>query len=358
MGRIRKPENSSLPKHMVFNKKGKVYYYHKKGQKDIRLGKTLSEAFRNYFALPSTNYDGTKMSDLIERYMREVSPTKAKSTHQSNLKASIKLIQAIGHFEPEQVKAKHAYQYLDIRAREGAPVRANREYSLWSSIMTKAVQWGIIDQTPFYRIMKNKERPRTRLVLDSEIDTFLKFVPYWMQLYIELKLATGLRQTDMLALKNKDWEGLGGLNVQISKTSNSTGKKMKFTNTEHLLWIFSELKKLNGYTKVAHAPLLNWHIFSTRNNTPYTPDGFRSIWHRCMVNALESGELTERFQERDLRAKAATMCESITQAFELMGHSSMTLTRRIYRRGYSEVQPLGSIDPKGNDNKQNIEKLK
>lgn len=66
-----------------------------------------------------------------------------------------------------------------------------------------------------------------------------------------------------------------------------------------------------------------------------------------MIAALESGRLTERFQERDLRARAATDCGSIYEAFELCGHKSITTTKRIYRRGFNSVTPMKRITPHG-----------
>lgn len=73
-----------------------------------------------------------------------------------------------------------------------------------------------------------------------------------------------------------------------------------------------------------------------------------------MKKALASGELKERFQERDLRAKAATDCDSLYEAFELLGHKNISTTKKIYRRGFTKVTPLSpsSKSPK----KQKIEK--
>ncbi|MCH2055146.1 MAG: hypothetical protein MK214_00715 [Thalassotalea sp.] len=73
-----------------------------------------------------------------------------------------------------------------------------------------------------------------------------------------------------------------------------------------------------------------------------------------MMKAVSSGDLKERFQERDLRAKAATQCETLVQAFELLGHKNISTTKRVYRRGYSKVMPLSLCD--NSDNEQNIEK--
>lgn len=351
MGRQRSAGNMHLPKGMIFNKKGSVYYYRTSGQKDIRLGKTFTEAFIAYEELTGAICSLITMNDVINRYLVDVSPLKAETTHKENLRKVKILRSAIGHFQPSQIKAKHARQFLDYRAKEGAPIAGNREYALWSSIMTAAFNWGIIEEQPFLKagIKKNPEKPKDRLVTDEEIEAFSKHVPEWLSLYLELKLATGLRQKDMLSLNNTHWSKLEGLKVGTSKTS----VRLNFLSTKHLMSIITRIKKMNGYTSRG-APRFKWHFFENRYKRPYTADGFRTMWSRYMKNAIKSGDLETRFCEMDLRAAAATKCDSLIQAFELLGHKNISTTKRIYRRGYSKVKPLSPYDD--SDNEQNIEK--
>ena len=344
MGRKRSPENQNLPRGMIYNKKADTYYLRAAGQKDIRLGKTIHEAFRNYYAYAEINYECRTMFDLIDRYMKEVSPTKADDTHKSNIAASKHLTKRFGSMNPTMVRARHAYQYLDLRAREGAPVRANREFALLSTIMTHAVRWGVIDNTPFHKIIRNPEKKRKRLVTDNELEAFLKHCPRWLQLYIALKVAIGLRQTDMNKLNSKNWFEGEGLKVQTSKT----GVRIQFNHCDYLAKIVAELKELNGYRLVARkrVPILHWYFFAShadsRLDKPLTASGVRTAFNKAMREALASGDLKpeQRFQERDLRAKAATDCENAMQASELLGHKSISITNDIYRRGFTKVDPI------------------
>jgi len=351
MGRKRSDENMHLPKGMIFNKKGNTYYYRCSGQKDIRLGKTFTEAYLSYENLVDVKHYSLLMNDVIDRYMFEVSPLKVASSHKENIRNAKKLKKAFGHFKPHQVKAKHARQYLDHRRGENAPIGGNREYALWSSMMSSAFNWGIIEENPFLKagIKKNAEKSRDRLVSDEEVDVFLNFVPVWLKLYVQLKLATGLRQRDMLELNNTQWSDSEGLRVGTSKTS----VRIRFESTEHLIMIMNQIKKLNGYTSKGITKF-KWHFFESRHHARYTEGGFETMWGRYMKKALASGELKERFQERDLRAKAATDCDSLYEAFELLGHKNISTTKKIYRRGFTKVTPLSpsSKSPK----KQKIEK--
>ncbi|OKY25648.1 tyrosine-type recombinase/integrase [Thalassotalea sp. PP2-459] len=351
MGRKRSQENIHLPKGMIFNKKGGAYYYRCKGQKDIRLGKTFTEALIAYERLTEVVSSLLTMNDVINRYLVDVSPLKTKSTYDEDIRIANKLRDAFGHFLPCQVKAKHARQYLDLRAKEGAPIAGNREYALWSSIMTSAFNWGIIEEQPFLKagIKKHPEKPRDRFVTDQEVIAFLNHAPIWLQLYVQLKLATGLRQRDMLALNNTHWTELEGLRVGTSKTS----VRILFEPTTYLENIIGKIKTINGYTSKG-IPKFKWHFFENRYHKPYTEDGFGTMWRRYMDKALDSGQLKERFQERDLRRKAAQSCKSMVDANQLLGHRNYSTTKNIYLNGFQRVKPLSPYDD--SDNEQKIEK--
>lgn len=338
MGRNHAEESSHLPRGMYFNKKGKTFYFRAKDRRDLRLGKTMHEALSNYYKVPGVHFEATLMTDLIARYMKEISPTKAKDTHKTNISSAKFLLLSFGDFKPNEVKALHIYQHLD--ARKGSATRANREIALLGAIFTEAIRWGVVEDTPVKNIKRHKETPRTRLVTDDEITTFKKFAPDWMHLYIDLKLSTALRQSDMLKLHRGMFDDKG-LWVDTSKT----GKKLCFAATAHLKQLIETILPPSNYeNQHSQAPAKEW-FFTSRFGTPYTSDGFRSIWHRAMVKAYNSGELREKFQEKDLRAKAATDCNSLVEAFELCGHRSLSTTQRIYRRGYSHVTPRQNISP-------------
>jgi hypothetical protein len=59
-----------------------------------------------------------------------------------------------------------------------------------------------------------------------------------------------------------------------------------------------------------------------------------------MCKALARTELTERFQERDLRAKTASDSATLEEASERLAHASTAITKRVYRRKPTKVKPL------------------
>ena len=74
---------------------------------------------------------------------------------------SVPLLRVMGEAPVAAIKPHHISRYL-TKERADAPVRANREISLLSILLTIAVEQGDIDFNPCSQIgKKNKERPRT-----------------------------------------------------------------------------------------------------------------------------------------------------------------------------------------------------
>ena len=69
-------------------------------------------------------------------------------------------------------------------------------------------------------------------------------------------------------------------------------------------------------------------------------NAFDSLWQRFMDKALAETTVTDRFQERDLRAKVASDSDTLVEASERLGHASTEITQRVYRRKPVRVKPL------------------
>ena len=52
-----------------------------------------------------------------------------------------------------------------------------------------------------------REKPRNRYVTDEELAAFLKYCSPFLRAYVDLKMMTGLRQSQMLQLTVSNWNG-------------------------------------------------------------------------------------------------------------------------------------------------------
>lgn len=252
MGRKRK-KGSHLPERM-YDHKG-TYYLVEHDGKWVNLGKKLPTALAEYHKLVQSDNTIDNMGDLIDRYMVEVSPTKRESTYKSEMAAAKFLRAAFHEIRPTDVTPQAIYQYMDFRSKT-APVRVNREIALLSHMFKKAIRWGTAKSNPCHDVERNPEQPRDRYVTDNELLTFQDVIPKWLALYLDLKLLTGLRQTDLLQLRfdafNED-----GLLVKISKTKRSTKKQLLIEWTDELRQTVEAIRGLPGKIK-------SLYVFSTR----------------------------------------------------------------------------------------------
>lgn len=315
MGRKRK-HRKDLPPRVYFNHG--AYYFVAKAGEWIWLGKDHGEALRRYAEFAAAPVLG-KMRDLMERYMRDVAPTKSPRTLKNNEREVEPLKKVFGHMEPDEITPRDLYAYLDQRPR----VAANRELALLSSIFKHAIRWGLATDNPCRLVARNPERPRRRYVEQAEYEAVYALAPAAIQCAMELARQTGLRLGDILKLNERDNVRDEGLYVETGKT----GKKLLFEWTPELRAVVDRARELRGKVR-------SLSLISNQAAQRYTVFGFSTLWQRTMAKAMKEG--VARFQFRDLRAVAADRAEKPS---ELLGHDDPRVTNRIYRRGPRRVKP-------------------
>jgi len=152
MGRQR-TTNDNLPTHMtVVNKpNGSKYYYYDLGtaapKRYLALGSDYVHAIQKWVELEGGNARQQKFAfsfgDLAKEYKEKGIPQKAVRT-QKDYKSQLKNL--LKFFEDGQLSAIrpiHVVQYREWRNK--APVQANREIALLSSMWNVAREWGMTD---------------------------------------------------------------------------------------------------------------------------------------------------------------------------------------------------------------------
>lgn len=366
--RKRNPENDGLPKRWKAEH-GAYFYQVPKGQeaawdgkKKFRLGSTLKDAYKVWSERLEPQIDVRRIEQLLDRYLLEVTPTKAKRTQVDEPRYVVQLKKRFGLMRLQALKPQNIYQYFDRRkdqtkdkdgnlvADRKANNQARQEIKLLSHAYTKAVEWGYIERHPFKREVRfdreRAQKARDRYVEDWEIIEVLSLKPFrkkgsvrMIQGYIRLKLLTGLRMTDLLGLQPARDIKEDGIHVQASKTQHSSGVKQIYT------WLDKDGND-NGRREavdmcLAARPLdIAPYLFCTEDGDCYLDEdklstSFNSIWKRFMDRVLSETKVTERFAERDLRAKAATDAndaEGLERARKLLGHVDGKVTIKWYLR--------------------------
>ncbi len=323
MSRPRKTRHD-LPSR-VYQKHG-AFYFVDKSNRWHRLGKGYAEAMKAYAVLLESESDTstTTMGQLFDRYQLEIIPTKAANTQRANILEMANLRSAFAHMLPHQIKAKHLYAYADARQ---APIAANREWSLMTQVFKFGIKWGVCEENPCVGLMRNKERPRTRYIEHEEFLSLLAFAPPYIQCAMWLAYLTALRPDDLLGLTRQNLTDEG-----IAITTHKTGRKMVFQWTDDLRAVVDRAKQLPTLVS-------SIYVLPRRDGQRYAPSGFRSVWGRLMVRALKAGVLQERFQFRDIRAKAGSDSEND----QLLGHLDTRTLQKHYKRKPLKVKPLDMV---------------
>lgn len=363
MTKPRNKENAGLPKGWRFYH-GAYYYRVPKGQEkawdnktEFKLGVSLSDAHRVWaerMAALTNPAECSTIGELLDRYARDVIPTKSPRSQTNNLNQLKTLRRVFAGTSIHDVKPKHIYLYVDKRSQKkadpetgrvtGGRVMAHREVELLSHAFTKAVEWGFLDRHPFKgEIRLSGEKPRTRYVEDSEIVEALSLKPMrkkgsvlMIQAYLRIKLLTGLSQADLLRLTDANLIE-EGVFVERHKTRNSSGKATIYRWTP-------ELRRAVDLAKQAR-PKVSEFLFCTREGKSYVNEkdeqpGWKSMWQRFMERVMEETEVKEPFTEHDLRAKVGSDADSLEHARALLQHTDSKTTQRVYRRKAEIVDPL------------------
>lgn len=350
MPKKRNSENVGLPTRWRFVH-GAYYYQvppgHEKswdGKKLFRLGKKLSDAYRNWASRLEVLENARTVGELLDRYGMQVVPEKAVSTHANCLKYIKNLRSAFGRMNLAEVEPKDIYSYVD---RSPGKTTARREIALLSHAYTKAVEWGYISRHPFKgQVRLPGKAPRDRYVEDWEIAECLsldskrrKGSVKVIQAYIRLKLLTGMSRGDMLRLQPAKQFLDEGVAIKRQKVANSSGKQTIYLWTPEL----REAVKMALEARPVH--ISPW-LFCTKRGQCYFNEetgeasGWNSMWQRFMERVLTETKVTERFTEHDLRAKAGSDAADLEHARALLSHADSRVTNRVYRRKPEKVTPI------------------
>lgn len=319
MGRTRK-NRKDLPERVYF--RHGAYYFVDRAGKWHRLDTDFHAAMIVYATLNAMPSPATTIGHAIDRYIREVISDKALATQREYMRALGLLRSVFGDMRPDDVTPAHLYAYMDKRPR----VSANREIKgTFSDVFQHAIRWGMTERNPCRLVARNAERPRTRYVTDAEYTAVYSTMPASVQCAMDIAIATGLRQGDILKLRLGDWTE-AGLLVKTGKT----GRVLLFERTPELAATIARCRSLPS--KVSTLA-----IIYNREGQHYTSGGFQAMWKRKMTDALKAGLIVDHFTFHDLRGKAG----SESSDDRLLGHQNSATLNRHYKRAPVKVTPIG-----------------
>lgn len=329
----RRKRNLELGMSRLYAYEGKrktTYYTITRNNQYINLGHDLREAKRQLLEMegeaPEPGTIAEHLDDLIAARWRLVRAGKlSAATVETNEAEAGHLKDAFGKMRPPAVKPAHIYLYLHKYRGVESPVRANREIALLSKLFNGLLGAGIVDRNPCVGIERNDETPRDRLVGDVEFREFLKFC--WRRSEAGRRVAlaayiaylTGKAQGQIIRLTRQQIHADG---IEFSKRKRGAGTFVFWTR---------RLRKTVLAAIAMYSDIEPMYVIHTQSGTPYTSDGFKTLWQRLMNEWVDLGH--ERFTFHDLRAKTVTdMEEQGRKSSNLTGHRQEATIARVYDR--------------------------
>ncbi len=343
-----KSTNRDLPPRMLRRtrilKSGKVwesFYYNGRNELgkriEIPLGTDLNEAKKKWAELERHEIpvDTNLMRFIFDRYERDIIPTKAPRTQKDNLSYLSWLRKVFDSAPIDSISPQFIAQYRDKRGQI-APVRANREISLFSHVWNLAREWGYTaKENPVKGVRKNKETPRDFYADDQVWSAVYSQASEELRDAMDLNYLTGQRPADVLKMRLSDIKD-GALEV----TQNKTKKKLRILIEDELASTLDRIKSRNR--KVSSLFLIATQSGTALNQSTLRIrfDNARNI---AQKRALELGDSNlalkiRAFQFRDIRPKAASEI-SLEHASKLLGHTDQEITSKVYRRVGEVVKP-------------------
>ncbi len=264
------------------------------------------------------------LSELVERYIRDVLPKKAKNINQeTQLRwwASELGDFTLADVTPDKI-AECRDKLLNGSNDSGftfAPATVVRYMAALSHAFTIAVnEWGWLEDSPMRKVSKpSLPRGRVRFLDDDERDRLLKSCRKsdneYLYTVVVLALSTGMRKSEIMGLSWKDVD-LNEKRITLLETKNNEIRVLPITG--HAL----ELLK-------AHVRRIDTELLFPSKLNSAKPIDLRMPWETALKNAR-----IEDFRFHDLRHSAASYLAmngaSLAEIAEVLGHKTLQMVRR------------------------------
>jgi integrase len=266
------------------------------------------------------------MSDLIDRYIRDVLPRKAKVyvEYASQLKW---WEEQIGDVRLSDLSTSLISEKRDLlsrtitnRKKQMSPARVNRYMAALSTALNTSIrEWEWMEDNPMRKISKLKEpRGRVRYLNIEEKERLLvacKSVNNHLYLAVVLALSTGARQQEIWDLR---WSNV-----------NFETRFITFTETKNDEFRSVPLVELGRELLLDHYRLRREGsdiVFPSKKNPAVSYD-FRNPWKKALVIAD-----VEDFRWHDLRHSCASYLAmngvQMRTIAEILGHKTLSMVQR------------------------------
>jgi integrase len=266
------------------------------------------------------------LSELIERYQRDILPLKPKDAHNQNRQLDWWKAQ-LGHLMLSEISPAQIAECRDrllatprCSGKLRSPATVVRYLAALSHAYSVALrEWGWVTENPLRRIIKPKEpRGRVRFLDDAERESLLQACRNsnntFLYSIVVLAIATGMRRGELLTLR---WEQVDFARQTITLHETKNGERRVVPLVGHALHLLLALHQRRRTESALVFP----------STTLQKPVDITKAWK----NAVARAELQD-FRFHDLRHTAASyLAQGGATPIDIaavLGHKTLAMVKR------------------------------
>lgn len=288
----------------------------------------------------------------LDRYLKEVTPTKKSSTQVAEKRKAKPLRQSLGEYALAAVSADLVARYRDERlntiSRTGKPIRKDTvrlELALLSHLFSTAIrEWGLgLVANPVANIKKpSAGKGRDRRLSFEEEEALLKAASNYsnpMAIWIiRLAIETGMRKGEILSVRKRHID-LRRRVIHLPDTKNNDARDVPMTKAA--VAVLSEA--LRNPLRPISTDLVFFGDDPKDRNKPYIIDNaWKTIRKKAGITGLRFHDLRHEAVSRLVEAGLSDM-----EVAAISGHKTMQMLRRYtHLRAEDLVQKLDAVERK------------
>ena len=327
MGQIRKRGNTWQIDYFDPNGKRVRQSFKKKKDAEAELGKRVSLIAEGRYLDVKRDYKST-MGELLTKYEENYK-------HQASWEKYKKFcLDSFRTYFGENTRLSNI-RYMDLETfRNQLRVRptkdggarmcatVNREMACLHHIFAKAVEWEMIECSPFDKgrtLIAKENNKRTRYLTDDEVERLITECAKKPHLYriVMCALNTGMRRGEILTLR---WDQIRNGFIYLQKTKTNEAREIPVNDT--LANLFKQIRAEQGLTSKC--------VFTYQAGKKSPVSTIQRV-DRAFKAALKNAGITN-FKFHDLRHTFASHLmmrgASLQDVQEILGHKTMTMTLR------------------------------
>lgn len=307
--------------------------------KPIALGTDKNAAIRKVLDLLGCADGQGTLKWVWEKFTDEDKPAPrwkklTNSSREDYRQAWKQIDKTFGKMLASHIDSTMIARYVHIE-RADSPKRANTEKALLSNLFGHGIKLGVCTVNATIGVEPHQLESRTTSPKGELLAKFLD----WLTKQTPQRQIVGMAAEYTSLAGNRKCEFLPLTWPQIDRSAGvirTIRAKQRGKKREQIVEVVSigpDLDALLVRLEALRPDRDCLYVFPTRDNNQYSDRGFKTLWQRCVLKAIETGVLTAetRFTFHDLRAFYATKHKKDRGALPDL-HANPETTARVYDR--------------------------